>query len=173
MAPEITPTNMDVLALRTASFSSPSPKARATKAPVAMDMPKPKDDVKNKMAPAYPTAAAKDALPNMEIKIISTTSTIKMAIKPMDAVKDITVMCLSKLPSKNFACSAMGYPLDLMFCSSGKSRPMSGPWLWPVKALRKGMNKPFPLRPVSAFTAPVQTPQVLSSNGPSGSMAMA
>ena len=46
---------------------------------------------------------------------------------------------------------------------------MSGPWDWPVSALRSGMKRPRPLRPVFSFTAAVHVPQVSASKGPSGS----
>jgi hypothetical protein len=60
-----------------------------------------------------------------------------------------------------------------IFCSNGKSAPISGPCDMPVKALRNGMNKPFPLRPVACLTSAVQAPQVVESKGPSGSIAIA
>jgi len=58
----------------------------------------PKDEVKNRIAPAYPTAAASSALPSIEMKIISTRSTAKIAINPIEAVSDITVMCETDCP---------------------------------------------------------------------------
>mmetsp|Transcript_27238 Transcript_27238/g.49864 ORF Transcript_27238/g.49864 Transcript_27238/m.49864 type:complete len:218 (-) Transcript_27238:1223-1876(-) len=53
------------------------------------------------------------------------------------------------------------------------SAAISGPCACPVTALRSGMNRPRPLRPVATFTAPVQVLQVSASNGPSGSKPMA
>ena len=45
---------------------------------------------------------------------------------------------------------------------------MSGPSPRPVRALRRGRNRPLPLRPVADFTAAVQLGQVSSVQGGSG-----
>jgi hypothetical protein len=42
----------------------------------------PRDDVKNKIAPAYPTAAANSALPSIEMKIMSMSVDVNTAINP-------------------------------------------------------------------------------------------
>ena len=46
--------------------------------------------------------------------------------------------------------------------------PISGPCSIPVSALRSGINRPRPLRPVASFTAPVHSFHVVSVNGASG-----
>ncbi len=55
-----------------------------------------------------------------------------------------------------------GQPLARTTCNSGMRSPMSGPCDWPVSALRSGMNRPLPLRPVASFTFAVHWPQVSS-----------
>src|SRR3546814_20466304 len=51
---------------------------------------------------------------------------------------------------------------------SGSRAFSSGPWSSPVRARRSGRKSSLPLRPVAAFTAAVQLPQVASAPGSGG-----